>query len=197
MRRDSIYDRDLDRVPANHQPLTPLGYLERAARTFPDQVAVIHGPLRRSYAELYARCRRLAGALAARGIGRGDTVAVMLANTPAMVECHYGVPMTGAVLNTLNTRLDAAAIAFCLGHGEAKVLVTDREFARTIAPALARLDAPPLVIDYDDPEYDGPGERLGETEYEAFLAEGGLRERMTRARLEARRKGQQPADDKP
>ncbi|GJD89265.1 MULTISPECIES: acyl-CoA synthetase [Methylobacterium] len=172
MRRDSIYDRDLDRVPANHQPLTPLGYLERAARTFPDQVAVIHGPLRRSYAELYARCRRLAGALAARGIGRGDTVAVMLANTPAMVECHYGVPMTGAVLNTLNTRLDAAAIAFCLGHGEAKVLVTDREFARTIAPALARLDAPPLVIDYDDPEYDGPGERLGETEYEAFLAEG-------------------------
>ncbi|MFC6047879.1 AMP-binding protein, partial [Methylobacterium hispanicum] len=85
---------------------------------------------------------------------------------------HYGVPMTGAVLNTLNTRLDAAAIAFCLGHGEAKVLVTDREFARTIAPALARLDAPPLVIDYDDPEYDGPGERLGETEYEAFLAEG-------------------------
>ena len=172
MRRDSIYDRDLDRVPANHQPLTPLGYLERAARTFPDQVAVIHGPLRRSYAELYARCRRLAGALAARGIGRGDTVAVMLANTPAMVECHYGVPMTGAVLNTLNTRLDAAAIAFCLGHGEAKVLVTDREFARTIAPALARLDAPPLVIDYDDPEYDGPGERLGETEYEAFLAGG-------------------------
>jgi fatty-acyl-CoA synthase len=172
MRRDSIYDRDLDRVPANHQPLTPLGYLERAARTFPDQVAVIHGPLRRSYAELDARCRRLAGALAARGIGRGDTVAVMLANTPAMIECHYGVPMTGAVLNTLNTRLDAAAIAFCLGHGEAKVLVTDREFARTIGPALARLDAPPLVIDYDDPEYDGPGERLGETEYEAFLAEG-------------------------
>ncbi len=172
MRRDSIYDRDLDRVPANYQPLTPLGYLERAARTFPDQVAVIHGPLRRSYAELHARCRRLAAALAARGIGRGDTVAVMLANTPAMIECHYGVPMTGAVLNTLNTRLDAAAIAFCLGHGEAKVLITDREFARTIGPALARLDAPPLVIDYDDPEYDGPGERLGSLDYEAFLAGG-------------------------
>ena len=172
MRRDSIYDRDLDRVPANHQPLTPLGYLERAGRTFPDQVAVIHGPLCRSYAELYARCRRLAAALAARGIGRGDTVAVMLANTPAMIECHYGVPMAGAVLNTLNTRLDAAAIAFCLGHGEAKVLITDREFARTIGPALARLDAPPLVIDYDDPEYDGPGERLGSLDYEAFLAGG-------------------------
>lgn len=172
MRRDSIYDRDLGRVPANYQPLTPLGYLERAARTFPDQVAVIHGPLRRSYAELHARCRRLAAALAARGIGRGDTVAVMLANTPAMIECHYGVPLTGAVLNTLNTRLDAAAIAFCLGHGEAKVLITDREFARTIAPALARLDAPPLVIDYDDPEYDGPGERLGTLDYEDFLAGG-------------------------
>ena len=108
MRRDTIYDRDLDRNPANHQPLTPLSYLDRAARVFPDQVAVIHGPLRRSYAELYARCRRLASALAAHGIGRGDTVAALLANTPAMIECHYGVPMAGAVLNTLNTRLDAA-----------------------------------------------------------------------------------------
>ncbi|GJD57748.1 acyl-CoA synthetase [Methylobacterium dankookense] len=172
MRADTIYDRDLDRVPANHQPLTPLGYLDRAARTFPDHVAVIHGPLRRSYAELYDRCRRLASALHRRGLGRGDTVAVMLANTPAMVECHYGVPMTGAVLNTLNTRLDAAAIAFCLEHGEAKVLITDREFARTIKPALERLKSPPLVIDVDDPEYDGPGERLGEAEYEEFLAAG-------------------------
>ncbi|MGV7034401.1 acyl-CoA synthetase [Methylobacterium symbioticum] len=172
MRADTIYDRDLDRVPANHQPLSPLGYLDRAARTFPDHVAVIHGPLRRSYADLYARCRRLASALVRHGIGRGDTVAAMLANTPAMVECHYGVPMTGAVLNTLNTRLDAAAIAFCLAHGEAKVLITDREFARTIAPALAQLDNPPLVIDYDDPEYDGPGERLGTVAYEDFLAGG-------------------------
>jgi len=172
VRADTIYDRDLDRVPANHQPLSPLGYLDRAARTFPDHVAVIHGPLRRSYADLYARCRRLASALVRHGIGRGDTVAAMLANTPAMVECHYGVPMTGAVLNTLNTRLDAAAIAFCLAHGEAKVLITDREFARTIAPALAQLDNPPLVIDYDDPEYDGPGERLGTVAYEDFLAGG-------------------------
>ena len=170
--RDTIYDRDLDRVPANHQPLTPLGYLDRAAGAFPDQVAVIHGPLRRSYAALYARCRRLASALSRQGLGRGDTVAVMLANTPAMIECHYGVPMTGAVLNTLNTRLDAAAIAFCLAHGEAKVLITDREFSRTIKPALEQLKNPPRVIDYDDPEYDGPGERLGETEYEDFLAAG-------------------------
>ena len=171
-RRDTIYDRDLDQNPANHQPLTPLTYLDRAARVFPDHTAVIHGPLRRSYGALYARCRRLASALAARGIGRGDTVAVLLANTPAMIECHYGVPMTGAVLNTLNTRLDAAALAFCLDHGEARVLVTDREFARVAGPALERVGVTPLVIDYDDPEYDGPGERLGTLDYEALLAEG-------------------------
>ncbi|TXN27592.1 acyl-CoA synthetase [Methylobacterium sp. WL30] len=172
MRRDTIYDRDLDRNPANHQPLTPLGYLDRAARVFPDQVAVIHGPLRRSYAELYARCRRLASALAAHGIGRGDTVAVLLANTPAMIECHYGVPMAGAVLNTLNTRLDDAALAFCLDHGEAKVLVADREFSRVARDALAQTGRSLLVIDYDDPHYAGAGEALGTRDYEAFLAEG-------------------------
>ncbi|MET7247165.1 acyl-CoA synthetase [Methylobacterium sp. EM32] len=168
----TIYDHGLDRNPANHQPLTPLTFLERAATVFPDHIAVIHGGLRRSYRDLYARCRRLAAALEARGIGRGDTVAVMLANTPAMIECHYGVPMAGAVLNTLNTRLDAAIIAFCLDHGEAKVVITDREFVRTMGPALAQAGVTPLVIDYDDPEYDGPGERLGTVEYEAFLAEG-------------------------
>ena len=172
MRRDTIYDRDLDRNPANHQPLTPLGYLDRAARVFPDQVAVIHGPLRRSYAELYARCRRLASALAAHGIGRGDTVAVLLANTPAMIECHYGVPMAGAVLNTLNTRLDAAALAFCLAHGEAKVLVVDREFSGIAREALAQAGRSLLVIDDDDPEYAGAGEALGTCDYEAFLAKG-------------------------
>ncbi|MDF2598637.1 MAG: putative acyl-activating enzyme 1, peroxisomal [Methylobacterium brachiatum] len=172
MARDTIYDRDLDRVPANHQPLTPLLYLERAAQVFPDQVAVIHGGLRRTYRELYARSRRLASALARRGLGRGDTVAALLANTPEMIECHYGVPMTGAVLNTLNTRLDAAAIRFCLQHGEAKVLITDREFARTAAAALEGLEPKPFVIDVDDPDYDGPGARLGETAYEAFLAQG-------------------------
>ncbi len=172
MARDTIYDRDLDRVPANHQPLTPLLYLDRAARVFPAHVAVIHGPLRRTYADLYARARRLASALARRGIGRGDTVAVLLANTPEMVECHYGVAMCGAVLNTLNTRLDAQAIRFCLEHGEAKVLIADREFSRIAGPALEGLTEPPSVIDVDDPEYDGPGERLGAADYETFLGGG-------------------------
>jgi fatty-acyl-CoA synthase len=168
----SAYDRDLDRNPANHRPLTPLGFLERAAAVHPDHVAVIHGPLRRTYRELYARARRLASALKARGVGRGSTVAVMLPNTPAMIECHYGVPMAGAVLNTLNTRLDAEVIAFSLDHGEAAVVITDREFARTMGPALERAGVSPLVIDVDDPEYAGPGDRLGLLEYEAFLAEG-------------------------
>jgi len=171
-RADTIYDRDLDRTDANHQPLTPLGYLDRAARTFPDHVAVIHGPLRRTYGELYARCRRLASALSRRGIGRGDTVAVLLANTPAMIECHYGVPMTGAVLNTLNTRLDAAGLAFCLEHGEARVLIVDREFSRTAGAALERLGTDLAVIGYDDPEYAGEGPPLGDLDYEAFLAGG-------------------------
>ena len=169
---DTIYDRDLDRVAANHQPLSPLPYLDRAARVFPDHIAVIHGGLRRTYAELYGRARRLASALKARGIARGDTVAALLANTPEMIECHYGVPMTGAVLNTLNTRLDAAAIRFCLEHGEAKVLIVDREFSRIAGPALEGMASRPLVIDVDDPEYDGSGEALGELGYEAFLAGG-------------------------
>jgi fatty-acyl-CoA synthase len=168
----SPFDVDLDRNPANHQPLTPLSFLERAAAVFPERTAIIHGTLRRSYREFHERCRRLASALAKRGIGRGDTVAVMLPNTPAMLECHYGVPMTGAVLNTLNTRLDAAIIAFCLDHGGAKVLITDREFSKVIGPALAAATVKPIVIDYDDPEFSGPGDRLGEMEYEAFLATG-------------------------
>ena len=133
----SPYDTDLDRNPANFQPLTPLSFLERSAQVYPDRIAIIHGPIRRTYRDFHVRSKRLASALAARGIGKGDTVAVMLANTPAMLECHYGVPMTGAVLNTLNTRLDAAIIAFSLDHGEAKVLITDREFAETIVMALA------------------------------------------------------------
>jgi fatty-acyl-CoA synthase len=166
------YDRDLDRNAANFQPLTPLTFLERAASVYPDRTAIIHGALRRSYAEFYARSRRLASALAQRGIGWGDTVAVMLANTPAMLECHYGVPMTGAVLNTLNTRLDAAVIAFSLDHAEAKVFIVDREFTKIAGPALAAAGVKPLVIDYDDPEFSGPGDRLGAIDYEAFLAEG-------------------------
>ena len=164
------YERDLDRNAANHQPLTPLGFLERAAAVFPARTAVIHGPLRRSYADFYARSRRLASALTRLGIKRGDTVAVLMANTPGMLECHYGVPMTGAVLNTLNTRLDAAIIAFSLDHGEAKVLITDREFAKVATPALALAKNRPIVIDYDDPVYGGPGELIGDHDYEALLA---------------------------
>jgi fatty-acyl-CoA synthase len=166
------YDIDLDRNPANFQPLTPLGFLERAAAVYPAHTAIIHGPLRRTYAEFYARTRRLASALAKHGIGRGDTVSVMLANTPAMLEAHYGVPMTQGVLNTLNTRLDAATIAFSLDHAETKVLIVDREFSKTAKDALAFATVKPLIIDYDDPEYSGAGERLGAIEYEVFVAQG-------------------------
>ncbi|MGE5534748.1 MAG: AMP-binding protein, partial [Acidobacteriota bacterium] len=166
------YDIDLDRNPANFQPLTPLTFLARAADVFPDQVAIIHGPLRRTYAEFYARSRQLASALAKRGIKRGDTVSVMLANTPAMLECHYGVPMCQAVLNTLNTRLDAAIIAFSLDHADAKIVIIDREYSKVMKEALALAKVKPLVIDYDDPEYTGGGERIGEIEYEEFIAQG-------------------------
>ena len=168
----TAYDLDLDRNPANYQPLTPLGFLERAAAVFPDRTAIIHGPMRRTYRDFYARSRRLASALAKAGIKRGDTVSAMLANTPAMLECHYGVPMTQGVLNTLNTRLDAAILAFSLDHADAKVVITDREFSKVMKEALALAKVKPLVIDYDDPEYSGNGERLGSIEYEAFVASG-------------------------
>jgi fatty-acyl-CoA synthase len=168
----SPYDTDLGRNPANYQPLTPLGFLERAAAVFPDRIAIIHGSLRRSYAEFYARTRRLASALAKHGIKRGDTVSVLLANTPAALECHYGVPMTQGVLNTLNTRLDAAIIAFSLDHAETKVVIVDREFSKVMNEALLIARVKPLVIDYDDPEYSGGGERLDEIEYEGFIAGG-------------------------
>ena len=166
------YDTELDRNPANFQPLTPLGFLERAAAVFPNRTAIIHGPLHRSYAEFYARSRRLGSALAKRGIKRGDTVSVMLANTPAMLECHYGAPMCQAVLNTLNTRLDAPIIAFSLDHADAKVVIIDREFSKVMKDALARAKVKPLVIDYDDPECSSGGERLGEIDYEQFIASG-------------------------
>ena len=166
------YDQGLDRNPANYVSLSPLSYLERSAQVYPDYPSVIHGARRFTWAETYARCRRLASALASRGIGRGDTVAVMLPNVPAMFEAHFGVPMIGAVLNTLNTRLDAEAIAFMLGHGEAKVLITDPEFAPIVSAALDRLEGPkPLVIDALDPEFPGT-EQLGEIEYESFLDGG-------------------------
>src|SRR6266511_2569083 len=143
------YDIDLDRNPANFQPLTPLSFLERAAAVFPDHTALIHGTRKWKYSEFYARARRLASALAKSGIKRGDTVSVMLANTPAMLEAHYGVPMTGAVLNTLNTRLDAPIIAFTLDHADTTILITDREFSKTIKEALALAKVKPLA---------GPGE---------------------------------------
>jgi fatty-acyl-CoA synthase len=166
------YETDLDKNAANYQPLTPLIFLERAARTFPEHTAIIHGKSKTSYGAFYERSLRLASALAQAGIKKGDTVAVMLANTPAMLEAHYGVPMAGAVLNALNTRLDAAAIAFMLDHGEAKVLIVDREFSATIKAALGRAKTRPIVIDYDDPEFPQAGERLGSLDYEAFLAAG-------------------------
>jgi fatty-acyl-CoA synthase len=166
------YERDLDRNAANFQPLTPLSFLERAAEVFPERLAIAHGALRRNYRDFHARSRKLASALAKRGIVRGDTVAAMLANTPAMLECHYGVPMSGAVLNTLNTRLDPPALAFMLDHGEARALIVDRDFSSVIGQALKLAKLRPLVIDYDDPEYDGAGERIGEVEYEALVVEG-------------------------
>jgi 3-(methylthio)propionyl---CoA ligase len=168
----TAYDRDLDKNPANYQPLTPLAFLERAGTVFPDHTAIIHGGSRTTYAEFYARSRRLASALDRRGIGKGDTVSVILANTPPMLEAHYGVPMVKAVLNPMNTRLDAGVIAFTLDHAETKVLITDREFSATVKEALALANVKPLVIDFDDPEFPQDGERLGDIDYEAFLAEG-------------------------
>jgi fatty-acyl-CoA synthase len=166
------YDIDLEKNAANHAPLTPLGFIERAAYVYPSRIAVIHGARRYTWGQTYARCRRLASALTRRGIGAGDTVAAMLANTPEMYECHFGVPMTGAVLNALNTRLDAEAIAFMLDHGAAKLLIADREFSATVEKALTIAKAKPFVIDVDDPEYSGTGKRIGSAEYEAFLAAG-------------------------
>jgi fatty-acyl-CoA synthase len=165
------YAAGLDQNPANYVPLSPLSFLERAAAVYPQHTAIVHGDLRQSWGETYTRCRRLASALAQRGIGLGHTVAIMGYNTPAMFEAHFGVPMTGAVLNTLNTRLDAATIAFILQHGEARVLLTDREAAPIIKVALQSLDRSILVIDIDDPVAQG-GELLGEMTYEAFLAAG-------------------------
>ena len=165
------YDLDLDRNEANHVPLSPLSFARRTAEVFPDRVAVIHGEERRTWSETVARCRRLAGALAARGVVRGDTVAVMAPNVPALLEAHFGVPLCGAVLNALNIRLDAEAIAFFLRHGEAKVLITDREFSPVIGAALAKLDEKPLVVDIDDPLAQS-GDLLGELDYEQLLAEG-------------------------
>ena len=165
------YEQDLDKNRANYAPLTPLTFIERAAYVFPDRVSVVHGAQRYTWKETFARCRRLASALTKRGIGLGDTVAVMLPNTPPMYEAHFGVPVTGAVLNALNTRLDAESIAFMLDHGGAKLLITDREYSPMVEKALALAKNKPAVIDVDDPAFTG-GKLLGEKDYEALLAEG-------------------------
>lgn len=168
----NAYAQNLDKNPANYQPLTPLTLLERAAAVYPNHTAVIHGNQRLTYAELYTRSRRLASAVAQRLVGPGETVSVMLANTPPMLEAHYGVPMTGAVLHSLNTRLDPPIIAFQLDHANSRILITDREFAPIVKEALKLAKVKPLIVDYDDPEFPQTGERLSWMEYEQFLATG-------------------------
>jgi fatty-acyl-CoA synthase len=166
------YNLDLDKNAANYTPLTPLSFLDKAAYVYPERLAVVHGDERYTWKEIYTRCRRLASALSKRGIREGDTVAAVLPNIPAMYELHFGPAMIGAVLNTLNTRLDAEAIAFMLDHGEAKILFTDLEHADIVAQALRLTKRKPVVIDVNDPQFTGQGERLGEQSYEAFLGEG-------------------------
>ncbi|CAB5659543.1 Long-chain-fatty-acid--CoA ligase [Delftia tsuruhatensis] len=170
----SMYDQHLDRNSANHAPLSPLGFIARTAEVYPERLAVVHGELRRSWSQTYARCRQLASSLQKAGIGKNDTVAVMLPNTPPMVEAHFGVPMAGAVLNTLNTRLDAETIAFMLDHGEARALIVDPEFAGVVAKALQlrQRTAPLLVIQVEDALYGPAAQQVGSVDYDEFVAGG-------------------------
>jgi fatty-acyl-CoA synthase len=170
----SIYDQDLPRNEANFAPISPLSFIERTAEVYPDRLAIVHGALRQTWGQTYARCRQLASALQRAGIARNDTVAVMLPNTPPMVEAHFGVPMAGAVLNALNTRLDPEAIAFMLDHGEAKVVIVDPEFAGTLRRALdlRQHKSPLLVIDVEDALFAGDTQPVGSTTYESFLDGG-------------------------
>lgn len=172
MHRANPYEIGLDKNPANFVSLSPLSFIQRTAAIYPDRVAVIHGALQQSWALTFERCRRLASALRAAGVGKGDTVAAMLPNVPAMFEAHFGVPATGAVLNTLNTRLDAEAIAFMLRHGEAKVLLTDREFAPVIEKALALLEDPRLLVIEVEDDQAPPGKAMSTVTYEEFLERG-------------------------
>jgi fatty-acyl-CoA synthase len=169
----NIYNQDLGKHAANYLPLTPLGFLERSADVYPDRMALIHGKHRYTWRQVYARCRQLAHALSKRGIGTGDTVSIMAPNVPAHFEVYFGVPMTGAIISGLNTRLDAPAIAHMLKHSETRLLIADRQFSHIIGPALQLLDANerPVMIDIDD-ELHQEGELLGEKNYEALLAEG-------------------------
>ena len=171
------YETDLPRTPANYQPLTPLTFLERSAQVFPDHTAIVHGSQRISYADFHSRAKCLASALSKRGIGKGDTVSVMLSNTPPMLFAHYGVPMIGAVLHSINTRLDAAVIAFQLDHSDSRIVIVDREFATVMGEALDKASVTPLVVDFDDPDYpaDAPfpkGERIGSLDFEELMSEG-------------------------
>ena len=170
----NIYDQDLPQTPANFAPMSPLSFIERTAEVYPTRLAVVHGSLRQDWATTYRRCRQLASALNQAGIGKNDTVAVMLPNTPPMVEAHFGVPMAGAVLNTLNTRLDPETIAFMLDHGEAKAVIVDPEFAGVMKKAMALRQAktPLLVIDVEDALFTGASEKVGSITYEAFVAQG-------------------------
>eukprot|EP01030_Chromulinospumella_sphaerica_P002607 gene2607-2549_t len=170
----SIFDQDLPQTPANHAPISPLSFIERTAEVYPHRLAIVHGDLRQDWATTYRRCRQLAGALAQAGIGKNDTVAVMLPNTPPMVEAHFGIPMAGAVLNAINTRLDPETVAFMLDHGEAKAVIVDPEFAGVMKNALALRQSTRslLVIDVEDALYTGPTDKLGSVTYEAFVASG-------------------------
>ncbi|PUE43162.1 acyl-CoA synthetase [Limnohabitans sp. Bal53] len=170
----SIFDQDLPQTPANHAPISPLSFIERTAEVYPQRLAIVHGDLRQDWTTTYRRTRQLASALAQAGIGKNDTVAVMLPNTPPMVEAHFGIPMAGAVLNALNTRLDPETVAFMLDHGEAKAVIVDPEFAGVMKKALALRQStrPLLVIDVEDALYTGPTEKLGTVTYEAFVASG-------------------------
>ncbi len=171
MTEQNIYQRDLEKNPANYEALTPISFLGRAARVYPDYPALIHGPLRQSWAQTERRCRQLASALRRHGIGEGDTVSIVAPNTPAMFEAHFGVPMSGAVLNTINTRLDAESMAFIFQHAQSKVVLVDREFGAVVRKALALIEHSPLLIAIDDPLY-REGELVGDLDYEALLAEG-------------------------
>ena len=172
LQHSNHFDMSLEKNDANYVPLTPISFLERTAQIFPQKLSVIYGARRYTWAQTYERAKRLASALAKRGVGLGDTVSLMAANTPEIYEAHFGVPMTGAVLNTLNTRLDAKIIAFTLDHAETKVLITDKEFSSTIRAAVAMAANKPLIIDIEDLEFHPEGDRLGRLTYEELLAEG-------------------------
>ena len=169
---NSPYNTGLERNPANFQPLTPLTFLERAASVYPEHTAIIHGNLKRNYSDFYSRTLQLASALSSQGVKRGDTVSVILSNTPAMIEAHYGVPMCGAVLHSINTRLDPDTIAYQLDHSDSKAFIVDREFLHTAKTSLELAKVDPILIDYNDSEYPIPESLPGAIEYEAFLLQG-------------------------